>query len=693
VNDDAKQHLLLIAAVLLTVMFVFQIMVPPPETAPPGRAPAERDDAPAPGVAPATVSPSAADPSEAPTTSAAGADADGPASGPDRGTAPAAASGGEAEPAEASGAARDAAPPQAGAPVFDRIRIRRDGYAAVFSTRGAALRRIALLDYSRTPGGTEPVVLLDELRKGVLSLPLDRVGETDVRGLNFRLVSAPADADITPPPPGTLERNRSDRLVFRAVAADWEILRTYTLPTGETPGFTFELAFRNLAEEARPLEYLLAGPAGLVKDDATRFATMESLSAAWIRPDPPELAVVRTPARSVLKNGPPPAATPYGAGGWQVETDGRAQRAWLGLKNRFFTALLVVNAPEVVVDSASRALPLDPAALPETAALPPEAAGQQAVLETALRVKTRGVGAGETVRHGYRLYAGPAEEKTLLAFDERLRNVVSYTWSWFDPISRLFAWALDKIALVVRNYGVAIIILTLLVRSAMHPLTRKSLATSHKMQKVQPKIAELKKKYAGDKQKLNQETMRLFQEEGVSPMSGCMPLFLQMPIFIALFGAFARGFAGRHEGFLWIDDLTQPDAFLSWSSPLPLLGLTSLNLLPLLSAGLQFLQMNMQPKAKDPQAQQQQQMMKFMPVFLLFIFYSMPAGLVLYFTVSSGYTLAEHWLIKRGLARRESVATSEAETAAAGAGVGTQAAQAGEGTSGRSGRTGKRRKK
>ncbi len=678
-NDDTKQHLLLIAAVLMTVMFVLQVMAPPPETAP-GPERTARDAG--------TASDAAAPP--APASAETGREESAPPSAPpadgDREaeaaiTAPQPADTGPDEPlAEGEGAA-----------VHDAIRIRRDGYEAVFSTRGASLRRIALLDYSLTPGGTEPIVLLNELRKGYMSLSLERVGETDVRGLNFHLVSAPADAGISSAAGNTVPRNDEDRLVFRATAENWAIRKSYTFPDGESPGFGVEISFRNLAAEARPLEYLLVGPSGLVKDDATRFATMESLSAAWISLNPPELSVNRTQARSVLKSEPLPAASPYGAGGWEVAVDGRSERAWLGLKNRFFTALLVVNAPELVIDSATRAYPLDAATLPEAVTLPPAASGQQAVLETVLRLKTRGIGAGEEVRHGFRLYAGPAREKTLTAFDDRLQHVVSYTWSWFDPISRLFVWALNKIALVVRNYGVAIIILTLLVRSAMHPLTRKSLATSHKMQKVQPKIAELKKKHAGDKQKLNQETMRLFQEEGVSPMSGCMPLFLQMPIFIALFGAFARGFAGRHEGFLWIDDLTQPDALFAWKTPLPLLGLTTLNLLPLLSAGLQFLQMNMQPKAKDSQAQQQQQMMKFMPVFLLFIFYNMPAGLVLYFTVSSGYTLAEHWFIKRGLARRESAEATSAG-AATGAGVGTQTARGGEGAGERSGRKGKRRK-
>jgi YidC/Oxa1 family membrane protein insertase len=216
----------------------------------------------------------------------------------------------------------------------------------------------------------------------------------------------------------------------------------------------------------------------------------------------------------------------------------------------------------------------------------------------------------------------------------------------------------------------------------MHGLTRRALASGHQMQKLQPKIKELREKYKDDQTKLHQETMRLWREHGVSPWGSCLPMLIQIPVFFALYGTFARDFAIRQALFIpgWIEDLSQPDALFDLPFVVPLLGWTNFNLLPILYVAMQLFHQSMTPKSEDPNVAQQQQMMKIMPILFMFIFYPMPSGLVLYFTVSACYTAVEHWFIRRRL--------DAGETQAAGA-----PAAAGQGIGNEGGKGGKRKKK
>jgi YidC/Oxa1 family membrane protein insertase len=273
--------------------------------------------------------------------------------------------------------------------------------------------------------------------------------------------------------------------------------------------------------------------------------------------------------------------------------------------------------------------------------------------ESSLSIEDVLVNPGEKITHGFRFYAGPADGDILASFDPHLNHVVAYTVGWFDFLSRWLVGLLKLIVSVVGNYGVAMILVTILVKTLLHPLTRKMLVSGHKMQLVGPKMKELQKRYAGDKARLNQEVMKLYRDEGVNPMGGCLPMLVQLPLFFALYGAFAKGFAGRQAMFIpgWISDLSLPDRLFEVGITIPFFDweVPYFNLLPILYMILQILHMNMQPKATDPQQQQTQKMMRFMPIMFAFIFYKMPSGLVLYFTISTVYTLAEHWIIKRNL--------------------------------------------
>jgi YidC/Oxa1 family membrane protein insertase len=185
----------------------------------------------------------------------------------------------------------------------------------------------------------------------------------------------------------------------------------------------------------------------------------------------------------------------------------------------------------------------------------------------------------------------------------------------------------------------------------MFPVTRKSMISMHKMQKLAPEQAAIKKRYEKEKsaeaqRRMQAEIMELYKKHGVSPLGGCLPMLIQLPMFFALFGMLRNAFELRHEPYLWIRDLTQPEHVVHFGTSVPILG-EGLNLLPLVYLGLMLLQQRLQPKPADPQAQQQQKMMRYMFFIFPFLLYNMPSGLILYFVFSNAFGILEQWIIRR----------------------------------------------
>ncbi|HRZ39539.1 MAG TPA: membrane protein insertase YidC, partial [Candidatus Omnitrophota bacterium] len=188
----------------------------------------------------------------------------------------------------------------------------------------------------------------------------------------------------------------------------------------------------------------------------------------------------------------------------------------------------------------------------------------------------------------------------------------------------------------ISNWGICIILVSVLIYGLMYPLTFKSLLSMRKMQSLQPKIQLIREKYEDNPQKLNQEIMKLYGENKINPLGGCLPIFLQMPIFIGLYQVLWRSVWFKGSGFLWIKDLSEPDRFMVFSKQFPVIG-SELNVLPLVMMVLMFVQQKMSTrnmKVTDPnQLAQQKMMTTIFPLFLGFIFYKLASGLSLYFTV------------------------------------------------------------
>ncbi|SVB30235.1 uncharacterized protein METZ01_LOCUS183089 [marine metagenome] len=226
---------------------------------------------------------------------------------------------------------------------------------------------------------------------------------------------------------------------------------------------------------------------------------------------------------------------------------------------------------------------------------------------------------------GFNLYVGPLDYNRVSSLGVGLEDTMNLGWAPIRPLGRLITWSLTKMFRIIPNYGFVIILFSLLVKILLSPLTKKSFQSTRRMQDLQPKIQVLKEKHKNDPKKLNAAQAELFKAEGVNPLGGCLPMLLQMPILIAFFTIFRSTIEFRGAPFFgWITDLSVPDT-LTTIAGFPI------NVLPFLMGATMFLQQKLM--ASPSGGAQQKMMMYFMNVFFLFIFYSFPSGLNLYYSV------------------------------------------------------------
>jgi YidC/Oxa1 family membrane protein insertase len=192
------------------------------------------------------------------------------------------------------------------------------------------------------------------------------------------------------------------------------------------------------------------------------------------------------------------------------------------------------------------------------------------------------------------------------------------------------------------SYGLDIILLTVLIKILMAPLTHKSFVSMKQMQKLAPQMEKLKERYKDDKEKLNREIMELYRRNGVNPLGGCLPMALQFPVFIGLYNALSTPIELRHAPFLWIQDLSQPD----WKSlPIAVAGWEfGIPVLTILMGASMFVQQWMTPSAGDPN---QRKLMLMMPLIFTFMFVTFPAGLTIYWLVNNILSIAQQYWINR----------------------------------------------
>ena len=280
-------------------------------------------------------------------------------------------------------------------------------------------------------------------------------------------------------------------------------------------------------------------------------------------------------------------------------------------------------------------------------ALLPENGAQHKVSVRQMGAALIGAVGGQAANQHYTVFIGPKEIDTLKAVGKGIERSIDFGIFWFISIPLLYI--LHFFHRFTASYGVDIIILTVLIKVLMAPLTHKSYVSMKQMQKLQPQMERLKERYNEDKEKLNKEIMELYRRNGVNPLGGCLPMVLQLPVFYGLYNCLGTPIELRHAPFLWIKDLSRPDwqslAFSVpswWPSFLP----GGIPVLTILMGASMFMQQWMTPTAGDPN---QRKMMMLMPLMFTFMFVSFPAGLTVYWLVNNLLTIGQQYWINRSV--------------------------------------------
>ena len=241
-------------------------------------------------------------------------------------------------------------------------------------------------------------------------------------------------------------------------------------------------------------------------------------------------------------------------------------------------------------------------------------------------IQTIAPGAQQT--HEAVLYVGPQEQRVLEALAPGLDLVVDYGWLTF--LAKPIYWLLEQLHKLVNNWGWAIVLLTLIIKLIFYPLSAASYKSMAKMKAVSPRLVQIRERYINDKAKMNQAMMELYKNEKINPLGGCLPILIQIPVFIALYWVLLAGVEMRNAPWiLWINDLSHPDPFY---------------ILPVVMAITMFIQTKLNPPPPDPV---QAKVMMFMPLIFSVFFFFFPAGLVLYWLVNNLVSIAQQWVITK----------------------------------------------
>ncbi|MFH1423248.1 MAG: YidC/Oxa1 family insertase periplasmic-domain containing protein, partial [Planctomycetota bacterium] len=448
------------------------------------------------------------------------------------------------------------------------------------------------------------------------------------------------------------ENKDSNVITFRTILSDnISLIKRFTFHP-DAYHLNFEIEFENHSDSPAPIAYELSLPGGISLEKGSNIGGAVVAHHYGKSVDLTEVAI-----KDIIK---------------KKKLEYTAGIAWCGLVNRYFACVLCPNDDYTRnnIDSAKIVPTVDPDKIsrnddPQFFKVPVEQEEKSEgieMLNAAVSIKSKQIELqpGEKVTHSYFFYVGPKDIKVLDNYkDFGLTELMNY--GRFGFLSKFFLWILHNIYSLLPNYGVAIIILTLLVRGALHPISKKQqmslLKHQRALSKLQPELTKLKEKYKNNKQKLYLEQSKLHKEHGISMLpGGCLLLLLQIPVFIGLYSALNVSIELRHAPFfLWMKDLSQPDGIslprLGFS--LPIIG-NVINILPLIMIVIMFIQSMFQPKPTDPQqAQSQKITMIFMYIFFGVIFYSVPSGLVLYFLTSSLIGLLESYVIRNSFPAAE----------------------------------------
>ena len=324
------------------------------------------------------------------------------------------------------------------------------------------------------------------------------------------------------------------------------------------------------------------------------------------------------------------------------------QVLWAGSCNQFYATLISPDEP-VAGKIWSRRFPVELTKLDGT-----PATGRYYAVHGGIYLPEIDLAPGESTTLSYHIYTGPRELHRLKRLGRDLEEVMHYDnmplFGGMLGVIPFFAKRLMDLMVWLKShipgihaYGVAILIITCLIRLLLWPLHARSQKTMKRMALLAPKMNELKEKHADDPQKMQAETMKMYRDYGVNPVGGCLPVFLQLPIFLGFYQMLRSAVELRGEKFLWVPDLSMPDTLFSIPN-VPLIGSLPFNLMPLLMAGTMVLQMQLAPKTGD---KMQRRIFMLMPLIFLVICYNFASALALYWTGQNIFSIGQTWLMNR----------------------------------------------
>lgn len=465
--------------------------------------------------------------------------------------------------------------------------ITTDLLAIELSTIGAGPRTWQLLKYRVGNGETQSVDLAAAASIGALQLTGDL--------LRDRL---PAAAHFT------IEHHDAQRVTYRWRGSDLEVMKTYRFQPASYL-VDLEITIRNLGQT--PLH-------GHVQAAWTLQNTAQRQSGflSFLRGPPNVWGGIYYKDGKVVRVGPQTAKHAESAAG---------RVYWGGVENRYYLAALLPRSQSADGQAEVTSQPLAQVGTNQ--------------IRTAVAGSPVTIAPGQTVTESFSLYGGPKQLESLKSAGLHLDQAINYGWFGFAALPLLYL--LKFFYTVVHNYGVAIILLTLFIKLLLHPINKRSMQSMKKMQALQPRIKELREKYKSDAQRLNAETMQLFRSYGVNPMGGCLPMVLQIPVYIALYKVLWNAIELYRAPFFWFyRDLSAPDPY--FITPV-LLGISF------------FLQQKLTPSPTADPAQQK--IMMVMPVMFTAFMVFLPVGLVIYIFVNTAFTVLQQWLMNRGLGFRD----------------------------------------
>lgn len=453
-------------------------------------------------------------------------------------------------------------------------------YTAVFTTKGGTLKSFKLKGYHKTQAKDAELIELVQIMPGMPG-PL---------GLTF------TDSNIIVPADGIYETNESgldlmkapDRNRLTLISTYPNQIKIEKVYTFNPNGYDIEMEIRvsNLSNEPINQNALLSWHEYVDPKTETDSYTHEG----------PVISVAKSVEREEVKE-------------IKAEKVFGPDVSWGGFETKYFIAAMVPRNPSLtsmVVSQDSRNM-----------------------VTTSLRGPKHLIPTGQVGLFNYTLYLGPKDYSILKALDVGLEDAIDFG-SWMKWLAMPMLLVIKFINNYVNNYGIAIIILTFLIKIAFWPLGNKSYKSMKEMQKLQPKIAELREKYKNEKQKIGQETMALYKAHKVNPLGGCLPMVVQIPVFFGLYRTLMQAIELRHAPFLWwIQDLSDKDPYY---------------ITPIIMGATMFIQQKMSPPAGDPM---QQKIMLIMPVVFTFLFLTFPSGLVIYWLFNNILSIGQQYYIMK----------------------------------------------